>query len=100
MNKIPHLEINCIPSQLNTSAPTGVAAHLASVAENQPHFDNVTLEEMQGNPLYQRIDDIDKVGLAKKKMADSAKIVKSRAKLIRGLNDYAHKVNIPNQTKK
>lgn len=100
MNKIPHLEINCIPSQLNTSAPTGVAAQLASVAENAPHFDNVTLEQMQDNPLYQRLDDIDKVGLAKKKIAESAKIVKSRAKLIRGLNDYAQKVKIPKTNQK
>lgn len=99
MKKIPHLEINCIPSQLNTSTPTGVAAQLASVAENVPNYDNITLAQMKNNPLYQRLDDIDKAGLAKKAIADSAKIVKSRAKLIRSFNEAAHKVKKPAQVK-
>lgn len=98
MNKIPHLEINCIPSQLNTSSPTGVASQLASVAENAPLYDGATLHQMKNNPLYQRIDDIDKAGLAKKAIADSAKIIKSRSKMIRAFNDAAVKVKKPVQS--
>lgn len=99
MDKIPKLEINCIPSQLNTSAPTGVASQLANVAQNQPHFDGVSIDMMRNNPLYERIDDIDKIGLAQKQLADSAKIVKSRSKYIRALNDHAQKLQKPKSPK-
>lgn len=92
MNKIPHLEINCIPSQLNTSAPTGVASQLANVAENAPQYDNVTIEQMRGNPLYDRGDVIDKCGLAQKRLVDATEIVTSRAKTIRAYNDAAKKI--------
>lgn len=99
MYKIPHLEINCIPSQLNTSKPTGVAAQLASAAETQPSFDRVTIEQMRGNPLYDRIDDIDKVGLAQKQLMKSVDTIKSRSRYIRALNDAAQKVQKPNSSK-
>ena len=95
MFKIPHLEINCIPSQLNTSAPTGVAAQLAQAAANPPEYDNVTIGQMRGNPMYEQGDVIDKVGKAQKALADAAKIVKSRSKLIRSFNDAAQKYQKP-----
>lgn len=95
MYKLPHLEINCIPSQLNTSQPTGVASQLANVAQQTPHYDGVSIEQMRGNPLYQRLDDIDKVGIAQQKIADAAQIVKSRSKYIRALNDHAQKLQKP-----
>lgn len=96
------MEVNCIPSQLNTSKLTGVASNLASVAENSPRYDGVTVEQMRGNPLYSGSarDDIDKVGAAQKSLADNAKIVKSRAKYIRSLNDAAQKVKKPANTRK
>lgn len=97
MKKIPKLEINCIPSQLNTSKPTGVASQLASVAQEQPNFDNVTIDQMRGNVLYDRGDEIDKIGLAQKALADAAHIVKSRSKYIRTLNDHAQKLQKPSQ---
>ena len=100
MKKLPYLEVNCIPSQLNTSAPTGVAAQLASVAENQPIFDNVTIEQMRGNPLYERCDTIDKIGLAQKQIIDSAKKVKSKSGMIRAFNEVSHKMAKPNQPQK
>lgn len=96
MDKIPYLDINCIPSQLNTSNPTGVASQLASMAQQPPHYDGVTLEQMRGNPLYDRLDDIDKIGLAQQKIADAANVVKGRAKYIRALNDHAQKLQKPN----
>lgn len=96
MNKIPKLEINCIPSQLNTSQTTGVSSQLANIAVQQPNFDGVTIEQMRGNPIYGRGDDIDKVGQAQKLIADNVKIVKSRAKVIRALNDAAQKYQKPN----
>ena len=95
MFKMPHLEINCIPSQLNTSQPTGVASQLAQAAETPPQYDNVTIGQMRGNPMYERGDVIDKVGKAQKALADAAKIVKSRSKYIRALNDAATKIQKP-----
>lgn len=92
MNKIPKLEINCIPSQLNTSKATGVASQLANVAENAPHYDGISIDQMRGNPLYERIDDIDKVGLAKKAMIENANIVKSKRGLIRKVNEAAQRL--------
>lgn len=96
---MPYLEINCIPSALNTSKPTGVAEQLASAAKADPHFDGVTIEQMRGNPLYQRIDDIDKVGLAQKELLTSVKSIKSHSRYIRALNDAAQKVQKPKSPK-
>lgn len=95
MNKMPHLDVNCIPSQLNTSPATGVASQLSSVAENAPKYDGFTIENMRNNPIFDRGDKIDKVGKVQKTIADRAKIVKSKSKMIRGLNDYAQKLSKP-----
>ena len=95
MLKIPHLEINSIPSDLNTSQQTGVASQLANVAQSEPQFDGVTIEQMRGNPLYDRGDAIDHIGKAQKALADAAKIVKGRSKYIRALNDAAQKLSKP-----
>lgn len=100
MFKLPHLEINKIPSGLNTSQPTGVASQLAQAAEHQPQYDGITVEQMRGNLLYGHYDDIDKIGLAQKALADAAKIVKSRSKYIRALNDHAAKIQKPSSTPK
>lgn len=96
MDKIPKIEINCIPSQLNTSAPTGVASQLAQVAQNEPQFDNVTIEQMRGNPIYQRGDKIDIVGQVQKTIVNNANIIKSRSGKIRALNDAAQRIQKPN----
>lgn len=95
MIKFPHLEINCIPSQLNTSKASGVASQLASIAEQKPNYDNVTIDQMRGNPLYQRFDDIDKIGLAQKRLIESTDIVRSKARTIRAYNDAAQKLRKP-----
>lgn len=99
MNKVPHLEINFLPSQLNTSKPTGVASQLASLSSesNKPSFDGVTIEGMRNNPLYQHMDDIDKVGVAQKAIVDAASKVKSKQKYIRALNDLAQRPRKPKQ---
>lgn len=89
------MEVNVIPSALNTSTPTGVASQLAAAAEHQPQFDGVTIEQMRGNCLYDRGDKIDKVGIAQKTIAQNAKIVKSQSKMIRGLNDAAQRLAKP-----
>lgn len=95
MNKIPKLEINCIPSQLNTSKATGVASQLANIAEQQPNYDGITIEQMRGNPLYQRIDDIDKIGLAKDAMQKAAQTIKSNRQKIRYVNELGQKMQKP-----
>lgn len=98
MNKMPQMEINCIPSQLNTSTnQNGVASMLANVAADQPHYDGVTIGEMRGNPLYQRLDDIDKAGLAKEQLARTAKTVKSNMKKIRAVNELGMRAQKPNK---
>lgn len=91
------MEVNIIPSALNTSAPTGVAAQLASAAENAPQYDGVTIEQMRGNPLYERGDKIDKIGKAQKAIADAAGVLRQpgRSKMIRGLNDAASRLAKP-----
>lgn len=96
MNKIPRLEINCIPSQLNTSKPSGVASQLASAAEHDPVYDGVTIGQMRNNPLYDRLDDLDKIGLAKKQIISTAKTVKSNLKKIRAVNDLSYKLSKKN----
>lgn len=98
MDKMPFVEVNCIPSQLNTSQNTGVASQLAQAAENAPQYDGVTIEQMRGNPIFERGDSIDKVGRAQRAIAESAKIVKSRSKFIRGLNAAAQKMAKPSTT--
>lgn len=95
MNKIPKLEINCIPAVLNTSQPTGVASQLASVAEKAPFYDGVTIDQMRGNCLYGQGDEIDKIGKAQQALADAAIIIKSRSRMIRGFNDAARKYQKP-----
>lgn len=95
MQKMPYIEVNVIPSALNTSRPTGVASQLAQVAANQPQYDGVTIEQMRGNPLFERGDKIDIVGKAQKAIADAAKVVKGRSKYIRALNDAATKMQKP-----
>lgn len=99
MKRTFHLEINTIPSQLNTSLPTGAASQLASQAQNEPHYDGVPIETMRENPLYQHFDDIDRIGLAQKKIIDAAKTIKSHSKKIRAFNDLAQKQRIPAERK-
>lgn len=95
MQKMPYLEINCIPSQLNTSPKTGVASQLAQVAEQKLHYDGMSIDLMRGNPLYQRVDDIDKVGLAQQQIISHTKTIKTNAKRIRAFNDAATKISKP-----
>lgn len=94
-----HLEyVNLLPSLVNTAEPSGAVSQLASQAKNEPSFDGVTIEQMRDNPLYQRCDDIDKIGLAQKRIIETAKTIKSNSKKIRALNDMAQKRNIPSKS--
>lgn len=97
MFKPSFMELNRSPERLNTSQPTGAASQLAALLQNPANADNVTISEMVGNPLYDKTDKIDKIGIAQKKIADSAKIVKSKEKLIRGLNARAEQIRKPSQ---
>lgn len=89
------MEQNFAPSRLNTSIPTGAVSQLANTLQDAPNYDGVTIEQMVGNPLYQNLDSIDKVGAAQKKVVESAKIIKSKDKMIRGLNDLAQRQRKP-----
>lgn len=89
------MEINCIPSALNTSKPTGVASQLANAAATPMAGDGITIDQMRGNPLFDRLDDIDKVGLAQKQLIQTTKTIKSNSRRIRALNDAAQKLSKP-----
>lgn len=85
IKKIPHQEINTIPSNLNTSSPTGVASMLANQAAKEPQYNGLTIDDMRGNPLFDRVAEIDKIGLAQKKLAETGEIL-SKSKFVREAN--------------
>lgn len=89
------MEQNFAPSRLNTSTPTGAVSQLSNQLQDAPQYDGVTIEQMVGNPLYDRTDAIDKLGQAQKEITKNAKIIKSKEKMIRGLNDLAQKARKP-----
>lgn len=103
MYKPSYLECNDAPSQLNTSTDkTGVASALTALADkdNKPHYNGATIESMRGNPLFDRVAEIDKVGLAQKKVTEMAKIVHSKRAMIRQFNETAQHVTRRSSAKK
>lgn len=96
MYKPNHIEISTAPSQLKTSSgKEGAAQQLAKSLEKEPHFNNETIENMRNNPLHERIDKIDKIGKAQKKLAESAEIV-SKSKFVRDANRKLNHPSKPN----
>ena len=93
-----YFEINTAPSMLNTSnAKDGVFSQMNVLSKDEPSYDGMTIENMRGNPLFSKFDDIDKVGLAQNQLVKSANTLRSKRDSIRRFNDYAHKVNIPSK---
>lgn len=92
---MPKIEINSIPSQLNPEKPSGVASQLANVAADPPHYDGVSIAMMRNNPLYERIDDIDKRGRAIEALEKTAKTVLSNRAKIRKFNEISNKIPKP-----
>lgn len=96
MYKPTHTEFNYCPSQLNTSSnKQGAAQQLANSLENKPNYNNETIENMRDNPLHARVDDIDKIGFAQKKLAEIGTKV-SKSKFVREAN---RKMNHPQKPK-
>lgn len=90
-----HIERSVLPSNLNTSTTEkGAAAQMAQQLENEPHFNNETIENMRNNPLHERIDKIDKIGKAQKKLAEVGDVV-SKSKFVREAN---RKLNHPSKS--
>lgn len=88
-------EVSYEPERLNLSSDKqGAAAALSQVQEKKPVFDNVSIEMMRDNPLYSKLDDIDKVGVAQQKVMESAKIVE-KSKFVRQLNRKMNHGKIP-----
>lgn len=85
MFKPSFMEVNRQPSALITNVGQGVPAALQSQLINEPHFDGQTIEGMRDNPLYSHHSNIDKIGLAQKKIAEAAQVV-SKSKFVRQLN--------------
>lgn len=98
MKKIPHFEYSSKPSMLNLSGQSGGAIQqLASELNSEPHYDGQTIENMRGNPLYERRADVDKVTLAQKKVLDAVNAYSKSemARQVRQLNRQQTKSNIP-----
>lgn len=94
MYKPIHEEISHLPSQLNTSTTDkGAAVQMANQLANEPQYNNETIENMRNNPLHERIDKIDKIGKAQKKLAESAEVL-SKSKFVREAN---RKLNHPSK---
>lgn len=91
------METNSMPSALNTEPVSGASAQLANVVENKPNYDGATIDQMRGNPLYQKVDEIDKLALAQNEVAKNVNTVKAKSKLIRSFNEHALRVNKPKQ---
>lgn len=90
----PKTEINSLPSLCSTgSKTTGVVSQLASQRDDSPKFDGVTVEQMRGNPLYARIDDIDKVGMAQHKIEQTGNVL-NKTEFVRAFNRRMQHPNI------
>lgn len=99
MKKFPHFEFNPEPSQLNTSRPdAGAAGQMQQVAAAEPQYNNLTIDDMRGNPLHERIDKIDKIGKAQKALYDAGQKV-SKSKFVRSLNRQMQHPTIKNSKK-
>ena len=86
------MEENSSPSLLNTSTgKQGVPAALQTQAENELKYNGIKIQDMRDNPLFSRHDDIDKIGIAQKKVAEAAQAL-SKSKYVRELN---RKMNHP-----
>lgn len=95
MKKLPHLEFNPAPSRLNTStAQNGAASQMQQQPAAEPQYNNLKIEDMRGNPLFERIDKIDKIGKAQKALADAGQKV-SKSKFVRNLNRKMQHPAIP-----
>lgn len=87
---------NPLPSRLNLNpSNVGVVSQLQNSLQSEPHFDGVKIEDMRGNPLYDRLSKIDKIGLAQNELAKRAEVV-SKSKYVRQLNRQMSKQKIPN----
>lgn len=87
---------NPLPSRLNPNATnSGVVSQMQNSLQSVPHFDGVKIEDMRGNPLYDRVSKIDKIGLAQNELAKRAEVV-SKSKYVRQLNRQMSKQKIPN----
>lgn len=86
MYKPIHIETSTAPSQLNTSTnQQGAAAQLANQLQSEPHYNGETIENMRNNPIHEKIDKIDKIGKAQKKLAETGNIL-SKSKFVREAN--------------
>ena len=80
---VPKTETNPLPSLVNTSSQTtGVTSQLSSLREDKPQYDGVTIDQMRGNPLYSRLDDIDKVGAAQRRIEENGRVLQ-KAEFVR-----------------
>lgn len=95
-NTIFKSEVNSLPSMVNTSTNSqGVISRLGSVRDDAPKFDGVTIEQMRGNPLYSRLDDLDKVGAAQRCIEESGRVLR-KSEFVRAFNRKMQHPNINN----
>lgn len=95
----PKSEVNKLPSMCSTGQKNvGVSSQLASQLDNPPRFDGVTISQMRGNPLYSRIDDIDKVGAAQRSIESTGQVLR-KAEFVSAFNYRMQHPNINSRSK-
>lgn len=59
-------ESSVLPSMFTQHTNEGVQSRLGIDESKPPTYNNATIEDMRGNPIYSRVDQIDRQGLVEK----------------------------------
>ena len=67
-------EGSSLPSLLTTHSKDGVESRLSVDESKAPTYNGATINDMRGNPIYDRVDQIDKIGLVEKALTKHAEV--------------------------
>lgn len=59
-------EGSSLPSMYTGHSSEGVTSRMSVDESKPPTYNNATIEDMRGNPIYSRVDQIDRKGLVEK----------------------------------
>lgn len=63
-------EFSPLPSLTTTHTNEGVQSRMLVDESKPPTYNNATIEEMRGNPLFDRVDQIDRKGMVERKLEE------------------------------
>lgn len=66
MYKLIPSEGSSLPSMFSQHTNEGVQSRLGVDESKPPTYNNATIDDMRGNPIYSRVDQIDRKGLVEK----------------------------------